>query len=329
MNVGQTHVGYFDAALQNVRLLEKGWSIERLTIKDIRAMKDWTSPKYLVDWLLSSDIHVILIQGLHQGMIEIWHPTDCSEEIRRLEYHPGFPSGKQLQCPVFNADKKHYLLSLPLVTNPSFFFPLDVDKYKTDEAKEECRRFMHNNRDGDGRQFILKMPFVQNSKFRMRFIKNDRDLDPLVHNLKTKPSKCFLKPGIIPAERFRYAIIQPYLVDHSETKVILFDGVPQYCCSIGGKSGVLGVKTKQEVMNFAAAAWRALTINSKGAFLGDGITRFDVMVNAAGLMKINEVEHLDASFAKLGDKDAEARTIQYITNYYTIFLEKTLNLVYS
>ena len=65
MNIGQTHVGLFDTALENAGLLEKGWTIERLSSKNIRETKcDWDSPKYLVDWLLEADIHVILIQGL-------------------------------------------------------------------------------------------------------------------------------------------------------------------------------------------------------------------------------------------------------------------------
>ena len=331
MNIGQTHVGLFDTALENAGLLEKGWTIERLSIKNIRETKcDWDSPKYLVDWLLEADIHVILIQGLHQGMIEHWHPSDCKREVRRLEFHPGFPSGDQLQCPVFNADKKHYLLALPTMTNPSFFFPLNTDDEKTEEHKVECRMFMRNNKDeaGDETKFILKMPMVQNSKFKMRFIKNYWDLDPLIHNLKTKPSRCFNKPNIIPADRFRNAIIQPFIVDHRETQVILFGGKPQYCCSTSA-GGVLGTKSKQEVMEFAREAWEALRRNTNGSFLGDGISRFDIMVNAAGLMKVNEVEHLDANFSKLGDKNAEAKTQQYIIDYYTAFLTKTLILVYS
>ena len=322
MTCGQTHIGLFDTAMENVGMLEKGWTIERLSIKDIREKKlDWDNPSHLVDWLLQSDIHVILIQGLHQGMIEQWHPSDCQREIRRLECHPGFPSGNHLQCPVFNADKKHYLLAIPTMTNPSFFFPLGLNQDKTEKAKIECMNFMRNNKDGDEPNFILKMPMVQNSKFPMRYIKNYWLLDPIIDNLKNKASRCFNRLGIRPADRFRYAIIQPFIKNHRETKVILFDGIPQYCCS-SNKGGVLGVQTKAALFDFVHQAWAALKTNTNGAFLGDGITRFDVMVNAAGEMKINEVDNVGAAFYKLGSRDAEAKTRQWIVDYYSTFLRK-------
>lgn len=333
MATGQTHVGLFDIAMEDAGLLEKGWIIERMSIKDVREKKvGWEHPKDLVDWLLESSIHIILIQGIHQGMIELWHPRDCQKELLRLEYHPGFPSGNQLSCPVFQANKKHYLLALPTRTNPSFFFPLDLSADRTEEAKLECKMWMRNtaNQDvieGALPRFILKMPYVQNSKFRMKFIENSWDLDSIIHRLQTKSHNCFNKPGLKPAERFPYAIIQPFLRTNAETRVVLFNGVAQYCCSYS--TGILGIKTKAEVMEFAQEAWADLMRNANGAFLGDGITRFDVMLNCRGEMKVNEAENLDANFTKLGDKDAESGTRKYIVDYYTAFLKKTLTLVYS
>jgi hypothetical protein len=44
-----------------------------------------------------------------QKMFEIWRPQDCVEELKRLENHPGFPSGVYLHDPVFNGDKSDYL----------------------------------------------------------------------------------------------------------------------------------------------------------------------------------------------------------------------------
>ena len=114
----------------------------------------------------------------------------------------------------------------------------------------------------------------------------------------------------------------------AETKVILLNGVAQYCCSTKAK-GILGSKTKAEVMQFAEACWAGLKTSTNGAFLGDGITRFDIMCNCRGEMKMNEAESLDANFTKLGDKDAEAGTRKNIIDYYTTFLVKTLEFVYS
>ena len=64
MSVGLCHSGCFDTAMETVQLLEQGWEIERLNVSIIRATKkEWCDdPKYLVDWLLNADIHVILCQ---------------------------------------------------------------------------------------------------------------------------------------------------------------------------------------------------------------------------------------------------------------------------
>ena len=101
METGMTQVGLFDIALETVGLRTKGWTVETLNIKQIReSYPDWDSPKYLVDWLIEADVHVILIQGLHQGMIEMWHPSECQKELLRLEYHPGtsIPSYIRISC---------------------------------------------------------------------------------------------------------------------------------------------------------------------------------------------------------------------------------------
>ena len=66
MVTGMTHVGMFELALTKVGLRRMGWTIETLNIKQIRENhEDWDSPKYLINWLLEADAHVILIQGLH------------------------------------------------------------------------------------------------------------------------------------------------------------------------------------------------------------------------------------------------------------------------
>jgi hypothetical protein len=49
----------------------------------------------IVNWLLEGDIHFI-ISHIHQGIV-------------KLHDHPGFPSGDNLQCPVFTQDKYKYL----------------------------------------------------------------------------------------------------------------------------------------------------------------------------------------------------------------------------
>jgi hypothetical protein len=118
----------FYLAIEDLELFAKGWNIEILSVKIIRESKiDWTHPHYLVDWLLGSDIHIILCQGIHCGMWGIWKPADCIREIRRLEYHPGFPGGINLRCPVFNGDKYTYINAAKGCTIPSLKIPLSLD----------------------------------------------------------------------------------------------------------------------------------------------------------------------------------------------------------
>ena len=73
-------------AIEDLQLFAKGWNIEVLSVKIIRESKlGWTHPRFLVEWLLDSDIHMILCQGIHCGMWGIWKPLDCVREILRLD----------------------------------------------------------------------------------------------------------------------------------------------------------------------------------------------------------------------------------------------------
>ena len=85
--------------------MEKDWEIEYMYLKNVRLKYDWTHPKFLVDWLLESNFHVLLCQGIHNGMFGSWKPIDYQHEILRLQNHSGFPNGLHLQDPVLNADK--------------------------------------------------------------------------------------------------------------------------------------------------------------------------------------------------------------------------------
>ena len=83
-------------------------------------------------------------------MFGIWRPQDCVEELKRLEYHPGFPSGVHLRDPVFNGDKFDYLST--------------ASQYCT---LERAKLFLENFKayDGDMQEgFIMKAPFVQNQQ---------------------------------------------------------------------------------------------------------------------------------------------------------------------
>ena len=66
-----------------------------------------------------------MLQGIHVGMLKFWHTDDCVQELKRLEFHPGFPFGNKVRCPAFTGDKIFYLLGAPLHTLPSFMVELN------------------------------------------------------------------------------------------------------------------------------------------------------------------------------------------------------------
>jgi len=85
--------------------------VEYLCLKQVREQRrDITD---IVTWLLHSHIHFI-ITHIHQGMETAGGSVQhIYNECARLKYHPGFPSGVQLQCPIFSQDKWKYLQDIP------------------------------------------------------------------------------------------------------------------------------------------------------------------------------------------------------------------------
>ena len=120
-----------DIAVVNLQLHSKNIIIESIDVDTLRA-NEWSHPRMFFDWILDSDMHIILCQNIYLGFYGFWDIGETIQETRRLELHYGFPSGKQSRCPVFNGDKYNYLrcampcllisIAFPLLL--SFAFPL-------------------------------------------------------------------------------------------------------------------------------------------------------------------------------------------------------------
>jgi hypothetical protein len=98
--------------------------VEIQHVQDMRLLQ-W-SPNDLVDWLATSDIHFILTHP-HQGNPR-WNVAELHVALQRLRYHPGFPHGAELDCPVFLQHKYAYLLGVRQFVKPTVavqFPPLD------------------------------------------------------------------------------------------------------------------------------------------------------------------------------------------------------------
>lgn len=97
-------------------------NIHYLSTREVK-LRQWTARQF-VSWLLKSDVHFIL-SHVHQGLSQLqWKMSTIQRELNRLCFHPGFPTGLQLKCPVFLQDKFRYLQVLPTLTNATLKIPL-------------------------------------------------------------------------------------------------------------------------------------------------------------------------------------------------------------
>lgn len=95
--------------------LEQSGHIIKVEVLDLKAMREQQLDiRDLITWLLGSHIHFAITHP-HQGMEEASNCTiqQIYQEVDRLKFHPGFPSGVQLQCPIFLQDKWKYLQHVP------------------------------------------------------------------------------------------------------------------------------------------------------------------------------------------------------------------------
>jgi hypothetical protein len=112
-------------------------SIEYISNKDVDEKK-WL-PSQLIDYLLESDLHFILTH-MHQGLTSKnigWIIPSLLKNLNRLKYHPGFPSGDQLKCPVFTQDKMEYIKCLGEFAIPTYKIRITIpgSKYSSAELK--------------------------------------------------------------------------------------------------------------------------------------------------------------------------------------------------
>lgn len=300
----------------------KDWEVEFLNLKDIRENEEWRHPSYLIDWLLESDYHVILCQGIHNGMFGLWKPVDCLKEMLRLHNHPGFPNRLHLLDPVISADKFDYLCAAHKFCLPSFKMVLTQDSHKMTEILESIQQFIakYSNFDGD-LGFIIKAPFVQNqSGFPIVFFKTYQEFTTKLLSFYTKENRSFEKKNVFTTSVFPYLIVQPRMTSSNESKIILWNGKAQFIST--SKKGLNGRKTKNELMQFAELACKHLKEQTRGVFLCDGIVRVDLFCTIQGTLIVNEFESLDANYCSTIVN--EYKIAQMITDYYGNLLSQLI-----
>ena len=123
---------YFDSAILQLKKSHKHiydkLDVKYLTQKVVR--KEQMTPEQVSNWLLESDIHIIL-SHVHQGILEPryydWTPRVIEEYFFRLHQHRGFPTGIQLKCPIFLQDKFKYLSACTDICLPTLKVPIPID----------------------------------------------------------------------------------------------------------------------------------------------------------------------------------------------------------
>ena len=176
------------------------------------------SPMELMAWLCESDIHFILTHP-HQGTS--WDCREVYEAIEILRNHPGFPSGQQLDCPVFRQDKFTYVYALKEITIPTFKMTLDISLGVEDQLlslyiplENFCRA--HNENEG----WVVKLPFITHSEG-IDFVKT---FDGIMERFE------FLMKNF--SRRIPYAMVQPKLCNRKEYRIVVRKGKAEYTVPI-------------------------------------------------------------------------------------------------
>jgi hypothetical protein len=317
--------------------------VEELSTKQLAAHK-WQPSQY-VDWLLHSHVHFIL-GHVHQSLRLhnlIWYMPEALKEYQSLTYHPGFPSGDQLRCPVFTQDKHVYLRALGNLANRTLTVPVTEDGiYDTDCLQEVERyvvdfvliiiftsfivdRFLSTNEE-NGCGWVIKAPFTTNCES-VRYAKTYADVVKYMRSL----SKLYL--GNVP-----YLMIQPCMYNRCEVKIVVLKNQPLYKASIATGAGAKSkggvnktfsgnLNTLDALLAFANTALEKL-LSTVPYAITDGLFRVDIFQTISGQLVVNEFESLEADFGckASGSTDFEAFAWTFLSNYWSQKIESLIKV---
>lgn len=330
---------HFRQAFQD---LDSRTSQFKVTYVSIKQVKDagWT-PTELVSWLASGDVHFFL-SHIHQGLSAKgesqmgWNMIDLHAQLARLRFHPGFPTGDLLACPVFTQNKIGYLKAIPTFVNPSLQVILMGDEGFSYESEELLRyeillnkrkvvltnllylsfSFVTDTSRENG--WVVKMPYTTNGEF----VKFCKDYDDVLYALKAASEKYF--------GRVSYAIVQPCMKNRKEYKVVVLGGIAKYVARIENKCAsqrCFSTSPHTALFAFAENAVQALKRACPNS-IADGILRVDIFQTVDGCLVVNEFESLEAcTYATSAKKEASAHT--WMVNFWRQELDKSIKLAFS
>jgi hypothetical protein len=272
------------------------------------------SQEAVVDWLMDSDIHIILAH-IHQGLK--WNIPVWLNLLDRLSYHYGWPAHENLYCPIFLQDKYIYLSALPDLTNDTFAYRLNsISKYKYFKIIKsgETNLFDWMRKYDFGNGFVVKLPFTTNCQS-IRFCTTYEKVFDAINMFNCKE---FNGGDDIP-----YAIIQPRLRNRREEKITLHNGKARtrFTKNTNGKVFL----DQKNLFNFAENALLKLK-EVVPSTITDGLTRVDIMITDYGKIIVNEFESLEATYySSKTCSNEEVSTQQFLELYWV----KNLNELFK
>ena len=123
------------------RFLGTDIRVESMNTQELCAAK--LQPDQFVGWLMNSHVHLIL-GHVHQSLLNhnlVWDMEYAMLQYNRLKYHVGFPSGDQLQCPVFTQNKIKYIECLGDLAVKTLTIPLTQDGKYDQSVLSKVQRF--------------------------------------------------------------------------------------------------------------------------------------------------------------------------------------------
>ena len=284
----------------------------------------------MFDWLLDSDIHFFLTHPI-QAMYH-WNCEDVFVQLQRLQNHVGFPSGEQINCPVFTQDKYQYLSAVPRITNPTLKIALPFSRSSAEdgveysEVKQRVNIFIRAYSEGCG--WVVKPPFETNCGPKLlKFCSEEEGEKGVYHAIEMLSKTCH--------PRLPYVILQPKMQNRKEYKVVFTVVDCCKCCqsvkkllqqvvTFNGEFQYVNDKPKSpspskgfseephtRLRHFAEHAIAELNVNCPSA-ITDGLVRVDIFENAYKELVVNEFESLEAVYySKLGQASMHSMLVVY------------------
>lgn len=129
----------------------------------------------VVDWLLDSDVHLI-ITHVHQNIVEHlgWNMDVLMYQLQKLNSHPGYPYRQLLRDPIFLQDKYDYIHIMKDFCNPTLKIAIRKDNSYSVDDLSLISSFLHEQQRNTI-CWMMKLAFVTNG-YHMHKAKNYEDI---------------------------------------------------------------------------------------------------------------------------------------------------------